>query len=185
MAEEELQKMKIEEPEETPSDPPPADEKPAVQPPPSADDSKALVLVETLPETVEEKSNQGSINRDAVLARVATEKQISLIKAWEENEKTKAENKAQKKTSSIAAWERSKQAEIEAELKKMEEKLEKKKAKYIEQMKNKMAIIHKEAEEKRAVIEAKKGEDILKAEEIAAKHRATGTSPVKKGCFGF
>lgn len=30
---------------------------------------------------------------DAFLARVATEKRISLIKAWEESEKAKAENK--------------------------------------------------------------------------------------------
>ena len=30
---------------------------------------------------------------DAVLARVATEKRLSLIKAWEESEKSKAENK--------------------------------------------------------------------------------------------
>jgi hypothetical protein len=30
---------------------------------------------------------------DAVLARVVTEKRISLIKAWEESEKSKAENK--------------------------------------------------------------------------------------------
>lgn len=30
---------------------------------------------------------------DTVLARVATEKRMSLIKAWEESEKTKAENK--------------------------------------------------------------------------------------------
>ena len=30
---------------------------------------------------------------DAVLARVATEKRLSLIKAWEESEKSKSENK--------------------------------------------------------------------------------------------
>lgn len=30
---------------------------------------------------------------DAVLARVETEKRMSLIKAWEESEKTQAENK--------------------------------------------------------------------------------------------
>jgi len=37
---------------------------------------------------------QGSSNdRDLALARVETEKRNSLIKAWEENEKTKAENK--------------------------------------------------------------------------------------------
>lgn len=51
-------------------------------------------------------------------------------------------------------------------------------------MKNKVALIHKAAEEKKAMIEAKKGEDLLKAEETAAKYRATGTSPKKLlGCF--
>jgi len=62
--------------------------------------------------------------------------------------------------------------------------LEKKKAEYAEKIKNKIATIHKEAEEKRAIIEAKKGEDVLKAEETAAKYRATGTAPKKLlGCF--
>lgn len=66
-----------------------------------------------------------------------------------------------------------------------QEQLEKKKAEYVEKMKNKMALIHKEAEEKRAMIEAKRGEDLLKAEELAAKYRATGSAPKKLvGCFG-
>ncbi|XP_073044118.1 remorin-like [Primulina eburnea] len=149
---------------------PPADEK--------ADECKALAVVEK-PEAVEEKKTENSIDRDAVLARVATEKRISLIKAWEESEKSKAENKAQKKLSAIGAWENCKKASLEAELKKIEEQLEKKKAEYIEKTKNKIALLHKAAEEKRAIIEAKRGEDLLKAEEIAAKYRATGTSPKK------
>lgn len=160
---------------ETPKDV--ADEK-SVIPPPAEDDCKALVIVEK-PEKDEEKKQEGSIGRDAELARLATEKRLSLIKAWEESEKSKAENKAQMKISSIAAWENSKKATLEAELKKIEEKLEKKKAEYIEKTKNKVALLHKAAEEKRAMAEAKRGEDILKAEEIAAKHRATGTSPKK------
>lgn len=57
--------------------------------------------------------------------------------------------------------------------------MEKKKAIYTEKMKNKIALLHKEAEEKRAMIEAKRGEDLLKAEELAAKYRATGTAPKK------
>ena len=65
-----------------------------------------------------------------------------------------------------------------------QEDLERKKAEYAEKLKNKIALIHKEAEERRAVIEATKGEDILKAEESAAKYRATGTAPKKLlGCF--
>ncbi|GMP70212.1 hypothetical protein CsSME_00029156 [Camellia sinensis var. sinensis] len=116
---------------------------------------------------------------DAVLARVSTEKRLSLIKAWEDSEKSKAENKAHKKLSSIGAWENSKKAAIEAELKQIEEKLEKQKAQYVEKMKNKIALYHKAAEEKRAMIEAKRGEDLLKAEETAAKYRATGSAPKK------
>ncbi|TKY45169.1 Remorin protein [Spatholobus suberectus] len=148
------------------------------------DESKALVLVEKTQEVAEVKPSEGSVNRDAVLARVATEKRLSLIKAWEESEKSKAENKAHKKFSAVSAWENSKKAAVEAELKKIEEQLEKKKAEYAEKIKNKIATIHKEAEEKRAIVEAKKGEDLLKAEETAAKYRATGTAPKKLlGCF--
>ncbi|KAE9618278.1 hypothetical protein Lal_00047477 [Lupinus albus] len=148
------------------------------------DDSKALVLVEKLDEPAGEKPLEGSLNRDAVLERVSTEKRLSLIKAWEESQKSKAENKAHKKVAEISAWENSKKATTEAELKKIEEHLEKKKAGYAEKLKNKIATIHKEAEEKRAIIEAKKGEDLLKAEELAAKYRATGTEPKKLlGCF--
>ncbi|KAJ0534055.1 putative remorin [Helianthus annuus] len=156
-----------------PVDPPVIEDKPA-------DDSKALAIVEK--PAVEDKSAEGSVHRDAVLARVATEKKDALIKAWEESEKSKAENKAQQKISAIGAWENSKKADLEAELKKIEENLEKKKAKYIEKMKNKIALLHKTAEEKRAMTEAKRGEDLLKAEEVAAKCRATGTTP-KKGWF--
>lgn len=61
----------------------------------------------------------------------------------------------------------------------------KKKAEYIEKLQNKIALAHKSAEEKRAMTEAKRGEDLLIAEEMAAKCRATGTSPKKPllGCF--
>ncbi|KAE8694691.1 Remorin [Hibiscus syriacus] len=123
------------------------------------------------------KKHDGSVGRYTVLARVATEKRISLVKAREESEKSKAENKAQKKLSSLAAWANSKKAALEAELKKIE------KAEYVEKMKNKIALIHKEAEEKKAMVEATR-EDVLKAEELAAKYRATGTTPKTIfGCF--
>ncbi|KAK7283651.1 hypothetical protein RIF29_13318 [Crotalaria pallida] len=143
------------------------------------EDSKALVLIENIQEVAEEKPSEGSVNRDMALARVTTEKRLSLIKAWEESEKSKAENKAHKKHKAIEAWENSKRAAVEAELKKIEEQLEKKKAEYAEEIKNRIAKFHLEAEEKRALVEAKKGEEVLKAEEIAAKHRATGTVPRK------
>ncbi|XP_031261284.1 remorin-like isoform X2 [Pistacia vera] len=206
MAEEEPKKIETESPAD-PSPPPPpapvaeppveapkdvAEEKAVIPPPPAEEkpeDSKALAVVEKpaeAPEPAEEKSTEGSVNRDTVLARVETEKRISLIRAWEESEKSKAENKAHKKLSDIGSWENSRKAAVEAELKHIEEQLEKKKAQYVEKMKNKIALIHREAEEKRAMVEAKRGEDLLKAEETAAKYRATGTSPKKLlvlGCF--
>ncbi|KAK1260974.1 hypothetical protein QJS04_geneDACA002188 [Acorus gramineus] len=50
-------------------------------------------------------------------------------------------------------------------------------------MKNKIVLIHKEAEEKRVMVEAKRGEELLK--EVAAKYRASGLAPKKLlGCFG-
>ncbi len=63
--------------------------------------------------------------------------------------------------------------------------MENKKAEYAEKMKNKAALIHKQAEEKKAMIEAIRGEELLKAEEMSAKFRATGKTPQKVlGCFG-
>uniref|UniRef100_A0A453P634 Remorin C-terminal domain-containing protein n=1 Tax=Aegilops tauschii subsp. strangulata TaxID=200361 RepID=A0A453P634_AEGTS len=92
---------------------------------------------------------------------------------------------AAKKLSSILSWENTKKATIDAQLKRKEEELEKKKAKYAEKMKNKKAIAHREAEEKRAMVVARRGEEVLKAEEMAAKYRATGLAPKKLlGCFG-
>ncbi|XP_039007317.1 remorin-like isoform X1 [Hibiscus syriacus] len=190
----------------TPSEPPPPTQLPASEPteaskdvaeeksviplPPTeeiekpAESTESAALETEAAEPIEEKSTESSVNREAVLARVETEKRISLVKAWEESEKTKAENKAYKKLSSIDAWENSKKAALEAELKSIEEKIEKQRAEYVEKMKNRVVLIHKEAEEKKAVVEAKRGEELLKAEEMAAKYRATGTTPKKVlGCF--
>ncbi|XP_020249457.1 remorin-like [Asparagus officinalis] len=145
----------------------------------------SLYLLSEVAELPAEKKSSASADRDAILARVENEKRMSLIKAWEENEKAKAENKAIKNKSSTTAWENSKKASIEADLRKAEEKLEKKKAEYAEKKKNRLALLHKAAEDKRAMIEAKRGEDVLKAEETAAKFRATGLAPTKIfGCFG-
>ncbi|KAL2330329.1 hypothetical protein Fmac_017910 [Flemingia macrophylla] len=141
-------------------------------------------------ETEESKTKDSvpSPPENIVLAEVEKEKKLSYVKAWEESERAKAENRqdfiAEKNLCVVAAWENGKKAVLEAELKKFEEQLEKKKAKYAEKMKNKMALVHKEAEEKRAVIEAKRREELLKAQEMAEKYRATGTTPKKTiGCF--
>ncbi|KAK7274499.1 hypothetical protein RIF29_15591 [Crotalaria pallida] len=186
-------------PETAPAPAPVNPEPPLAEAPPvaAAVDEKAVVVQPPVEETkalaVVEKENtpapvpvakKGSLDRDIALAQVEKEKRLSYVKAWEESEKSKAENKAQKKLSAVTAWENSKKAALEAELRKIEEQLEKKKAEYAERMKNKIALIHKQAEEKRAMVEAKRGEEFLKAEELAAKHRATGTTPKKSiGCF--
>ncbi|KAJ6830586.1 putative remorin [Iris pallida] len=199
MAEVEAKQVEVA-PEPASPPPPPAapaaethvDEKAVLPPPPKeeakpVDDSKALAVVEKVadPAPAAEKPSGGSIDRDIVLARLETDKRMSLIKAWEESEKTKAENKAVKKFSAIASWENTKKAAVEAQLRKIEEQLEKKKSEYAEKMKNKVAMLHKEAEEKRAMVEARRGEEMLKAEEMAAKYRATGHAPKKLiGCFG-
>ncbi|KAB5569177.1 hypothetical protein DKX38_002970 [Salix brachista] len=149
----------------------------------AAEESKALAIVEKT-EPAPKKVSGGSIDRDIALADLEKEKRLSFIKAWEDSEKTKAENKSQKKLSVVAAWENSKKAALEAKLRNIEEKLEKQKAEYAEKMKNKIALIHKEAEEKKAIVEAKRGEEVLKAGEMAAKYRATGQAPKKLlGCF--
>ncbi|XP_057756362.1 remorin-like [Arachis stenosperma] len=151
----------------------------------ASDDSKALVVVPQ-PQTPPKKlESRGSLDRDVALAEVTKEKKLAYVKAWEESEKTKIGNKAEKHHAAVVAWEDKKKAALFLELKKFEEKLEKKKAAYAEKMKNKAAMVHQEAEEKRAVIEAKRGENVLKIEDMAAKHRATGTTPKKPtmGCF--
>ncbi|WOL07377.1 remorin-like [Canna indica] len=147
------------------------EEKTAVVPAPEEkpDDSLAITIVEKI---------EASDERGAVLAKVMTEKRLSLIDAWEENEKVKAEDRAFKKITSVGAWEIAKMTEAEAEIKKKQEDLEKKKAEYAEELKKRIALIRKEAEEKRAQAEVKRGEDVIKAEKKAAKYRSTGLSPV-------
>ncbi|KAL3655657.1 hypothetical protein CASFOL_000053 [Castilleja foliolosa] len=54
------------------------------------------------------KSSKGSLDRDVALAKLEDDKRYSFIKAWEESEKTKVENKAHKQLSDISAWENSK-----------------------------------------------------------------------------
>ncbi|CAI0470382.1 unnamed protein product [Linum tenue] len=187
MAEQEVKKPEAESPvvAEAPAPPAAVEEKSMVPTPEEAkpekthEESHALAVVEAkAPEPVPKKIS------DVALADIVKEKQTCFIKAWEDTEKSKVNNKAQKEISAISAWENTKKSAVEAKLKKLEEQLEKKKAEYGEKMKNKVAQIHKEAEEKRAMVEAKRGEEFLKAEEMAAKYRATGQVPKKLlGCF--
>ena len=65
-----------------------------------------------------------------------------------------------------------------------QEKLEKRKATCVELVRNEIAAIHMRAEEERAFAEANHGEEILKAEEVAAKYRASGQLPSRyRICF--
>ncbi|KAK4262743.1 hypothetical protein QN277_028262 [Acacia crassicarpa] len=157
----------------------------------SAKEDSPNGVVQAPPSTVQKvadppakNNSKDSVDRDSALARVVTEKRLALIKAWEDNEKTKVDNKAYKKHSAVGLWEDSKKASVEAQLKKIEEKLEKKKAQYVEKKKNKIAGIHQLAEEKRATVEAQRKEEFLKIEETASKFRASGYTPRRfLACF--
>lgn len=92
-------------------------------------------------------------------------------------------NRSGREEAKIAHEEMTMKNKAEARLKKNEIKLEKQRAKYMEMMRNEVAAAHKVAEEKRALAAAKKGQDMLKAEEAAARIRATGVFPKKFGCF--
>ncbi|XVF10629.1 hypothetical protein REPUB_Repub07fG0199100 [Reevesia pubescens] len=180
MGEEEANKMKASEPKELQQA---VKEKKDAAKNDAAEDKSVIPVPEKVAAAAAAIEKNPS-NRDSVLALVETEKRLALVKAWEENEKAKVDNKAHKKISAIGSWENTKKAGVEAQLKGIEEKLEKKKAEYAEKMKNKVAEIHKQAEEKRAEIEAKKGQDFLKIEETATKFRSTGYTPKKfLGCF--
>ena len=61
----------------------------------------------------------------------------------------------------------------------LQEQLERKKAESVEKLKNATAAVHKAAEEKRATAEARHGEEIVAAEEAAAKYHAMGEAPKK------
>ncbi|XP_021304034.1 remorin [Sorghum bicolor] len=130
-------------------------------------------------ETAAVTATGGSRGRDAFLTRVVTAKKTSFIRAWEESEKAKAENKAARRLASVASWENSKVAEIEAELKKIHEQLEMKNAAQAEKRKNSTAAVHRVAEEKRAAAVARRGEEVIAAEEAAAKYRARGQEPTR------
>ncbi|CAL4942819.1 unnamed protein product [Urochloa decumbens] len=185
---------------------------------PAPEESKALVVVES-----DEKpaATDGSRDRDAFLSRLATDKSLSLIRAWEESEKAKAENRAARRLANVTSWENSKVAQMEAELKKIhvsrmgktddmfhaffflcslifgstdgwvcacvQEQLEMKKAARAEKLRNSAAAAHRAAEEKRAAAVAMRGEEVIRAEEAAARYRATGQAPTKLfglGLFG-
>ncbi|KAI5065387.1 hypothetical protein GOP47_0020082 [Adiantum capillus-veneris] len=118
-----------------------------------------------------------SLNKDLVMAKLNKDKVLLLIKAWEENKKKKSFNRFSKKMAKLEAWELGKKARAEARLRTSEERLENDRAACIEKARNKVALVQKIAEEKRALAEAHHGKQVLKAEETAAKCRASGARP--------
>ncbi|CAM8876850.1 unnamed protein product [Rhodiola kirilowii] len=121
-----------------------------------------------------ESFSGGIFDKDTEMAKVEMEKRMALIKAWEDNEKAKAENRAYKKMILVEYWEEKKKAALELKLKEIEENLEKAKAVLREQKKNKEAELRKVADEKRAVIEAQCGRNIVEIVGKADRYRATG-----------
>ncbi|CAK9318273.1 unnamed protein product [Citrullus colocynthis] len=105
------------------------------------------------------------------------------IQAWEDREKTKADNKAERKLASTEVWKSTTKATLEAEVKKIDAGLEKLRLKEMEKVKNKEAETNKAVESKKASIEAKREQQKQRVEEKAAKHRSTNTIPTK--CFGI
>ncbi|XP_045814318.1 remorin 1.4-like [Trifolium pratense] len=144
----------------------------------------------TITITINHEPNQQQVisplhDLNAGFERIATEKRLALIKAWEESEKTKVENRAYQRQSAVGLWEESTKASVETQLKKFEENLERMKVEYVLKMKNEIAEIHQYAEEKRAIVEAQKMEEFLELEETAAKFRSSRRVARKKffACF--
>ncbi|KAG0579121.1 hypothetical protein KC19_4G074800 [Ceratodon purpureus] len=125
----------------------------------------------------------GGAQLEHLLARVKHEKTVSRARAWEEGAKAKAHNRYTRDESKITAWENTMKAKAEARMRKAQENLDKQRAKHIEKMKNAVASAHCKAQEKRAAMEARRAEDIVKAEETASRIRATGKMPRKCLCL--
>ncbi|KAI4303502.1 hypothetical protein MLD38_039122 [Melastoma candidum] len=146
-----------------------------------ADDSTPLALATIHEENIVHGSAKGDAHptpdRDAVLARIEREKTLALIKAWEENEKAKAVNRAHKKLVEIGSWETNMKASVEALIKKAEEDMEKKKAEHVAKFRIKIAKLHEEVEAKRVTITSRRGEVVTKVEDQATKFRSTGYVP--------
>ncbi|XP_012840188.1 PREDICTED: remorin-like [Erythranthe guttata] len=68
----------------------------------------------------ESEAARQPLDRDIAMAKLEHEKKLSFIKAWEEREKSKVENKAQKRQAKVSSWENSKKASLEAQLKKIQ-----------------------------------------------------------------
>eukprot|EP00258_Populus_trichocarpa_P022007 XP_024438026.1 uncharacterized protein LOC7484383 isoform X1 [Populus trichocarpa] len=105
------------------------------------------------------------------------------IKAWEDKEKAKSANKAQRMLSDIKTWEEKMKISHEAKTMKIEAELESIRQHKHEKIKNEEAQIQKAMEQKKAAIDAQNQKKVLEITEKADKHRSNNTLPMK--CFGI
>ncbi|CAH2048131.1 unnamed protein product [Thlaspi arvense] len=124
---------------------------------------------------------------DENFVEIEKEKSLTLINAWEENEKAKAQTKAYRELCSTEAWENNMKTALELDLKKMEETLEVEKDEYSKKLKKKIPEIEKIAEAKREKIEKQKVQESINLTKMSEKLSATpGAYPPKTktcGCF--
>ncbi|RXH95052.1 hypothetical protein DVH24_024736 [Malus domestica] len=108
---------------------------------------------------------------------------LSFIKTWEEKQKTKVDNKANKRLAINEERKNADQIDLEAEEKKIETKVEKHRHRELEKLKNKEAHSAKIIEDSKVRIEAKRNKGHLNVEKKADKFRNANTLPTK--CFGM
>uniref|UniRef100_A0A1J3HP65 Remorin C-terminal domain-containing protein n=2 Tax=Noccaea caerulescens TaxID=107243 RepID=A0A1J3HP65_NOCCA len=113
------------------------------------------------------------------------EAQLSVIKAWKEQKITKVINKTQKKLLEISGWEEKKTTKIESQLAKIQRKIDSKKMEKTEYLRSKKAAVHAKAQEQKAKVQTRRAQEILDAEEEAARFQAMGQIPKKSSlnCF--
>ncbi|KAG5381404.1 hypothetical protein IGI04_032874 [Brassica rapa subsp. trilocularis] len=111
--------------------------------------------------------------------------QLSVIKAWKEEKITKVTSKTQKKLHEISGWENKKTRKIESQLASLQRKMDSKKMEEAEKLRSKKAAVHAKAQEKKAKVQTRRAQEILHAEEEAARLQATGQIPNKSSCGCF
>ncbi|XP_023636570.1 remorin isoform X2 [Capsella rubella] len=113
------------------------------------------------------------------------DEQFKIIKAWKELKITNVNNKTQKRLLDITGWEKKKTTEIESQLARIQRKMDSKKMAKSEKLQTKKAAVHAKAQEKKANVQTRRAQEILEAEEEAARFQATGQIPKKPSlsCF--
>ncbi|TQE03925.1 hypothetical protein C1H46_010452 [Malus baccata] len=124
-----------------------------------------------------------NFSSSAELLQKKKEDTLSFIKTWEEKQKTKVDNKANKRLAINEERKNADQIDLEAEEKKIETKVEKHRHRELEKLKNKEAHSAKIIEDSKVRIEAKRNKGHLNVEKKADKFRNANTLPTK--CFGM